>query len=186
MNRAIWLVAASLLATPLPADDEPKEPPSLLGEVDREEIEKAEPDWVAAQVEAEIDADAASGLAGAEPGATVQIYFGTWCSDSRREIARFWRALDENLGVVPFEVEYVAVDRSENRPPDLAERVDLRYVPTFVVHRDGAEVGRVVEVSDAIERDLLALLSGEAEGVLSARDDLEALRAPAVPEPSDP
>ncbi len=165
-------------SAPLPlAADEPPEPPSLLGEVSREQIEEAEPEWVAAGIEAELDAEAAQALAAVEPGATIDVYLGTWCSDSQRELARFWRALDENFGDLPFEVAYVAVDRSDQRPPALLEDLDLRYVPTFIVRRDGREVGRMVEVSpNGIEHDLLGLLRGETEGVVSARDDLRRSR----------
>jgi hypothetical protein len=166
----LFLFAAAL---PLAADEEAPEPPSLLGPVSRAEIEEAEPEWVAAQTEAELDGEAARALGSVEPGAEIDVYLGTWCSDSQRELARFWRALDENLGIVPFEVSYVAVDRSDKRPPELLRDLDLRYVPTFIVRRDGREVGRMVEVSpNGVERDLLTLLTGEVEGVVSARDDL--------------
>ncbi len=168
---AVLLLAG--LAPPAAADEEPKEPPSLLGPVTREQIEAAEPEWVAAGVEVELDAEATQALAVVDPGAEVDVYLGTWCSDSERELARFWRALDENFGVVPFEVEYIAVDRSDKRPPELERDLDLRYVPTFIVRREGQEVGRMVEVSpNGIERDLLGLLDGTATGVVSARDDL--------------
>lgn len=150
---------------------EPK-PPSLLGEVSREQVEAAEPGWVAAQAESEIDVDAAQALAGVEPGASVTVYFGTWCSDSRREVSRFWRALDETAGLVSFDVRYVAVDRRDKRPPEMERDLGLRYVPTFIVERGGREVGRMVEVSPhGIEKDLLALLTGEVEGVVTARED---------------
>ena len=168
---ATLLLAA--LTLPAAAGEEPPEPPSLLGPVTREEIEAAEPEWVAAEAEAELDVEAAQALAAVEPGAEVDVYLGTWCSDSRRELARFWRALDENLGIVPFDVEYIAVDRSDKRPPELLRDLDLRYVPTFIVRRDGREVGRMVEVSPhGIERDLLGILDGTTPGVVSARDDL--------------
>lgn len=158
-------------ATAEPAEE--PAPPSLVGEVTREEIEQAEPEWMTAMAEAEIDPEAAQGLAAVEPGAEVMVYFGTWCGDSRRELARFWRALDETGGMVPFEINYLAVDRRDKRPPELETEVGLQYVPTFVVSREGEEVGRMVEVSpNGIETDLLALLAGEATGVVSARDDL--------------
>jgi hypothetical protein len=103
----------------------------------------------------------------------VTVFLGTWCSDSRREVARLWRALDQVGGLVPFEVEYVAVDRAKSAPADLVAGQDLRYVPTFVVEREGEEVGRVVESAPGgIESDLLALLTGEASGTVSGRDDL--------------
>lgn len=155
------------------APAEEHQTPVLTGEVTREQIEQAVPDWVGGSVTAEIDEEAATALASVEPGAHVTIFFGTWCSDSRREVSRFWRALDQVGGLVPFEIEYVAVDRSKQEPADLVAGADLRYVPTFVVERGGEEVGRVVESAlNGIERDLLALLTGEASGVVSGRDDL--------------
>lgn len=165
------------LAVPVPlleaadseADDE--DPPVLVGEVTREQIESAVPDWVHAQVEAEIDEDAARALADVPP-AEVTVYLGTWCSDSRREVPRLWKALDATGGLVPFSVDYVAVDEDKREPAERLEGVDLQFVPTFVVRRDGEELGRVVEVAaDGIERDLLQLLTGEARGVLSAREE---------------
>lgn len=158
-----------LAAADSEADDE--DLPELVGQVTREEIESAVPDWVHAQVEAEIDEDAARALA-AVPPAEITVYLGTWCSDSRREVPRLWKALDATGGMVPFSVDYVAVDEDKREPAERLEGVDLQFVPTFVVRRDGEELGRVVEVAaDGIERDLLRLLTGEARGVLSARED---------------
>ena len=177
------LLAALVLPLALPvlaqdeiADEaeEVKKPPSILGETTREAIEAAEPAWVIEQVEAEVDAAAAQQLATVPPGAEVTIYLGTWCEDSQRELAHFWRALDEAMVLEPpFNVTYVAVDRSDKRPPELERELDLLYVPTFIVRRGGEETGRVVEISpNGIEHDLLALLTGEAKGVISGRDDL--------------
>ncbi len=173
--------------TPAEPTSEPApEPPALVGEVTREQIEEAKPEWVAAEVESEIDTEAALALANVEPDAKLRVYLGTWCGDSRRELARFWRALDETGGMVPFEIEYLAVDRAANRPPELEQEVGLKYVPTFIVSRGDEEVGRMVEVSpNGIERDLLGLLTGELNGVVSAREDLGGAGEPAAGEAGD-
>jgi hypothetical protein len=160
-----------------PAAGEEEGPPPLVGEVSRDEVEAHRPGWVEAEIEASPDAGAAGALLDVEPGAEIVVYLGTWCSDSRRELARLWRAFDEaGIGFAaepPFDLRYVAVDRDKEQPAALLEGVDLDYVPTFVVRRGGEEVGRVVEVSpNGIEHDLLALLRGEASGVVSGRDDL--------------
>ena len=155
------------------------EAPPLVGTVTRAELEAHRPDWVAALVEAEPDAEAAQALLAVEPGASVTVFLGTWCSDSRRELPRLWRALDDagvfDEGDLPFDLEYVAVGRDKTEPAGRAAAAALEYVPTFVVSRGGEEVGRVVEISpNGIERDLLALLTGEASGTVSAREDLSA------------
>ncbi len=55
---------------------------------------------------------------------------------------------------------------------------EILYVPTFIVSRNGQEVGRIVESSpNGIEKDLLALLTGRSRGLITSRADLR-------PEPS--
>ncbi len=150
--------------------------PELVGPLTREEIEAAVPDWVEAEILADPDREAALALGSARPGAEVTVFLGTWCSDSRRELSRFWRALDEVGGLAPFSLRYVGVDRDKAEPAALLEGIGLLYVPTFIVRRDGLELGRIVEESpNGVERDLLALLGGEAEGLISAREDLQPL-----------
>ena len=172
------IVALSCAASPparvdlAPADAEPPEP-VLVGAVSRAEIEAALPDWIGAQVEARPDPAAAVAMASAGAGARVTVYLGTWCSDSRRELARLWRAMDEAGGEVDFELIYVGVDRDKEEPADRLTGVGLEYVPTFVVEIGGAEAGRIVEESPGgIEHDLGALLRGEVSGLVTAREDL--------------
>lgn len=172
--------ACMALALALPACDrvsgepEEQEAPVPVGRVTRQEVEQAVPLWVSETVSAGIDEEAATALASVEPGAEVTVLLGTWCSDSRREVPRFWRALDQVGGLVPFTVELIAVDRAKEEPVELLAGRDLRYVPTFIVHREGVEVGRIVESAPGgLEVDLLALLTGEAAGVITGRDDLE-------------
>ena len=150
------------------------EPPALTGRVTRDDVERAVPEWVQAEIEAEVETADALRLAHVDPGAEVTVFLGTWCSDSKRELTHLWRAFDEAGGLVSFEIDYIGVDRDKEQPEELIEGSGLAYVPTFIVRRDGEEVGRIVEEApDGIVHDLAALLTGEASGVVSARDDLE-------------
>lgn len=169
--------AAAQPAPSPPKSVQPAERPVLLGHVQREQVEAAVPDWVEAEVASAPDAEAAKRLAAVPPGATVTVYLGSWCGDSRREVSRFWRALDQargqNGGEPPFAVSYIGVDHTKKEPAALVSGSDLRYVPTFIVRRDGREVGRIVESAPhGIERDLLSLLDGSAHGLLTERTDL--------------
>lgn len=176
-------VAAAVIAVDPPpqavAAQEPAKTPAkseeaaLVGPATREQIEGAAPEWVEAEVGSKPDADAAKALASVPPGAEVTIFLGTWCGDSRREVPRFWRGLDEAGGAVPFKVTYVAVDRHKKEPAGPVTENGVQYLPTFIVRRDGREVGRIVETApNGIERDLLALLTGKAHGVIATRTDL--------------
>lgn len=171
-------------AEPEPGEDseDTDEPPALTGPVTRDEVERAVPEWVQAEIEAEVETAAALRLANVAPGAEVTVFLGTWCSDSKRELSHLWRALDEAGGLVSFELDYIGVDRDKEQPAELIEGSGLAYVPTFIVRRGGEEVGRIVEEAPGgIVHDLTALLTGETSGVVSARDDLDPVASNSEP-----
>ncbi|HTQ79924.1 MAG TPA: hypothetical protein VMM92_08010, partial [Thermoanaerobaculia bacterium] len=146
--------AAPKAADPQPAPAAHTEKPVLLGHITREQVEAAVPDWVQAEVDSSPDPTAALALAGVPPGAEVTVYMGSWCGDSRREVSRFWRALDQAGGSLPCTVSYIGVDHDKKEPADLVAGSGLRFVPTFIVKRDGHEVGRIVESTPhGIEQD---------------------------------
>ena len=65
------------------------------------------------------------------------------------------------------------MDRQKKEPSAPVTNNNILYVPTFIVYREGREVGRIVEESPhGIEKDLLALLTGEAKGLITTRGDL--------------
>ena len=184
LQLAFWMTLMTMIPNLGSANEfpshAPDDPSVLVGPVSRESVEEAVPAWVQAEGESHPDAAAAQALTKVEPGAEVVVFLGTWCGDSRREVSRFWRALDEIGGPVPFKIELNAVDRQKNDPIGLAKASDIRFVPTFIVKRGGKEVGRIVETSpNGIETDLGALLTGKAHGVLSASQDTGA--EPATP-----
>ena len=170
---AASLAPACTISSGVVVDAEEIEP-ELLGPLSRAEIEAAVPDWIGAQIEARPDVDRAMEMAAAGSAASrVTVYLGTWCSDSRRELSRFWRAVDEAGGEVPFELVYIGVNRDKDEPGELLEGLGLEYVPTFVVEVGGAETGRIVEESpNGIEFDLAALLRGEVTGLVTAKEEL--------------
>ena len=133
---AVWTLVVAL-----PARASGSEGSILLGAVTRPEVEEAMPGWVSEAMAVEPDLEAADRLLQAIVGAEVVVYLGTWCDDTRRELARLWWALD-SLGVdAPPELSYVAVDRSMTEPADQVAGVDLIRVPTIVVKRGGKRVG---------------------------------------------
>ncbi|MCL4837090.1 MAG: hypothetical protein KJ058_03895 [Thermoanaerobaculia bacterium] len=149
-------------------------PAPLVGLFTRAEIEAALPEWAASLGDSRPDPEAAAALLALPPGPRVVVLFGSWCSDSRRELARLWNAFDLAGGEPRFEIVYAGVDRAKAEPAAWVAGRHPRFVPTFYVERDGREVGRIVEVSPhGIEIDLLALLTGERSGLVTARTDLE-------------
>jgi len=73
----------------------------------------------------------------------IQVYLGTWCSDSKTHVPQFIRLAD----VFGWKYELIGVNREKECPFDKKEckNWDIAYVPTFVVLRNGIEIGRIIE-----------------------------------------
>ncbi|HEX2836148.1 MAG TPA: peptidylprolyl isomerase [Thermoanaerobaculia bacterium] len=96
-------------------------------------------------------------------GDRVEVYMGTWCSDSQREVPKFLRILDDlksNFGT-ELPVTYVAVDRAKHEPAKLLDGRHIDKVATFIYYRGDAELGRIVEkpTSPQFEDDLLTIVA---------------------------
>lgn len=139
----------------------------LFGEVSATQVLDADARWRAAYVNTSVDPAIVASLASVTAGAHVDVYFGMWCGDSVREVTRFLRYVER--GGMPWTHRLIAVDRAK-QAPGFTEGEGIEYVPTFVVRREGREVGRVIESpSRELGEDLVALLSGRARGALSGR-----------------
>ncbi|MBS9767732.1 MAG: thioredoxin family protein [Flavobacteriaceae bacterium] len=88
-------------------------------------------------------------------GVEIRAYIGTWCPDSRRELPRFYKIMDE-IGFTDFDM--IAVNR-DNQANGLEKGYDLKFVPTFILFKNGKEIGRFVEsvVNGSLENDLLLI-----------------------------
>ncbi len=165
---AVSCAFAVILAggAPVRADEEP--PPELLGRCATTDL--ATPPYSAwfrpEHARYAPDAGVLRELRDAgRGGATLEIFFGTWCGDSRREVPRLVRLLEE-LDWPAEAWTLIGVDDADGdlkRSPGREEAgLEIWRVPTVVVRRDGREIGRLVEhPALSLERDLLAILRGE-------------------------
>ena len=91
----------------------------------------------------------------------IQVFMGTWCSDSQREIP----ALHKILETADFDennMEIIAVNRDKTTPNGLEKGMDIQYVPTLIFYKNKKELGRIVEMPvETLEKDMLAILSGK-------------------------
>ncbi len=95
----------------------------------------------------------------------IQVFMGTWCGDSKREIPRLVRVL-EVARIDPARVNYVCVysepERRNISPTQEQKGRNIHHVPTIILSKNGKEVGRVVERPlISLEEDLLYIVSGE-------------------------
>ena len=91
----------------------------------------------------------------------IIIVLGSWCGDSREQVPRFLRIIDE-LGLSDDIIRMIAVDRTKS-PGELDEEPEVELnterVPTFIFINEGIEIGRIVETPiETLETDMLKIL----------------------------
>jgi len=95
---------------------------------------------------------------------SIEIYFGTWCSDSQYGVPR----LIKLLKVIDFDmdkVKLVGLDRDKvvpNVDEEKAKKLDIKMAPTFIFYEHRKELNRFVEFArETLEQDVLAIVSGD-------------------------
>ncbi len=92
----------------------------------------------------------------------IEVYMGTWCSDSQREVPRFLKIVDllKEKYSKELPITFVAVDRAKQKPEKLLAGKSIEKVATFIYYRGDRELGRIVEKpTGLLEDDLLAVAS---------------------------
>jgi thiol-disulfide isomerase/thioredoxin len=93
----------------------------------------------------------------------ILTFMGTWCSDSQREVPHLYKILD----AVHFKRKKMTViavdnhpDRRKTSPGGEEKGWNIEYVPTFIVLKNGREIGRIVESPmETLEKDLVQILA---------------------------
>ena len=91
-------------------------------------------------------ADAAAVSAFQKNAAKFQmvVFGGTWCEDTQNLLPVFYRLVDKS-GYPDSSITLIGVDRAKTSLFNLHNVFHVTDVPTFIVMKDGKEVGRVVE-----------------------------------------
>ena len=138
--------------------------PMLLGAISIEELQQ-EPfaEWYQMESDGyEVDTELTNSIS--DPGQyTYEVFLGTWCGDSRREVPRMEKIFSE-MGIDMSNVLIVTLDRDKISPNGEQEGKDIRYVPTLIVNKDNQEIGRIVESPSSetatLESDLFEISLG--------------------------
>lgn len=93
----------------------------------------------------------------------ITIVMGTWCSDSRREVPRFYKLADA-LQIPNYHIRLILVDKKKTAAGTGVDKLNMRLVPTFIIYDSkGNELGRIIESPHkSLERDLLQILKKAA------------------------
>jgi thiol-disulfide isomerase/thioredoxin len=123
------------------------QPPDLLGKVERSKLENnPEHTWYDNNYrEYQPDVEKIRALRGYSDDMNVEIYMGTWCPDTRRDMPKFIKVLDE-IGVPEENIIIIGLDRTKTSSDDISIRRGITFVPTFIVYYKNEEVGRLDEI----------------------------------------
>lgn len=136
----------------------------VLGHVDRERLTEAPfSNWFQPNYDTfEIDKKDSKSLKRAISNIdSIQVFFGSWCGDSKREVPRFLKIMDE----LKFNnVELIGLDHTfqnyKQSPFGEEEGLGIHRVPTFIFYTDSTEVGRIVEDPvSSLEGDIFQILT---------------------------
>ncbi len=105
------------------------------------------------------DYETLDSLEGKLKDVTIKIVFRSTCGDSREQLPRFFKILNE-LNYPVNTITLIGVNREKQGLSNEAEGLDIEFVPTIIFYKDGKEIGRIVETpAESLEKDLLKILS---------------------------
>lgn len=86
---------------------------------------------------------------------TIDVYFGTWCPDSQREVPRLLKVLTHNKQV---QLSLLALDFKKSDPQGLAKKAGITNTATFIIKLADVEIGRIIEQPDQNLIDDISLM----------------------------
>jgi thiol-disulfide isomerase/thioredoxin len=92
----------------------------------------------------------------------IVAFGGTWCGDTKYILPKFF-ALTDAAGFSQDRVTLLGVDHSKKTIQHLAEAFGVTNVPTFIVMKNGKELGRVVEYGKygMFDKELGEIIAGK-------------------------
>ncbi len=96
---------------------------------------------------------------------TIQVFMGTWCGDSKREVPRFMKLMNE-ISFPENKITYIGVGGSDSlvkQSPGHEEKgKGIFRVPTFIIYKNGIELSRINEYPvNSLEKDLLQIMTNQ-------------------------
>ena len=142
------------------ARDPESNEPILLGYCTRQAFQDTSFSWWFNSVYDmyEVDSTTADSLRNKLNDVNVAIVMGTWCSDSRREVPKFFKILDY-LKFPADKVSILTVGRDMRARGNETDSLKIEKIPTMIFYRGNSELGRIVESPQvSLEKDMLKIL----------------------------
>lgn len=148
-----------------PAYTDPRGNPMLLGIHTKEDLQQAPyKDWFTKNyIDYAMDSATAAALKPLVKNKQFEIFMGTWCGDSKREVPRMFKIL-EYAGVKSSQIKMIMVDDHDSTykqsPAHEEKGKSIHRVPDLIVYENGKEMNRIVESPVvSLEKDMFAIVS---------------------------
>lgn len=162
MKKLIWIIVLTCTYQSIVAQTNKK----LLGSCNRDSLLQApwkewfEPNYAAYNADNELIAKLKKSLTKEH---SFEIFFGTWCGDSKREVPRFYKIADA-IGIAEQKIKLIGVDNGDDYkqgPNGETHGKGIYRVATFIVLKNNIEVGRLIEHPvTSVEEDLYKIITG--------------------------
>jgi len=139
--------------------DEPQALPVAV-KIDRVAILKISPEWQENYDLFEVDRSFLSSLSDKlDPEVKIDVYMGTWCSDSKNNVPAFLKIIDQ-LEKKDLEINFFDVTRKQDKTIKYyVKECGVERLPTFIFYRSGKEIGRIIEnPQNSLIEDMLEIL----------------------------
>lgn len=114
--------------------------------------------WTEEYNDYQPDFETLDSLEGKLDSINIKIVFRSTCSDSREQLPRLFKILNE-LNYNVNSITLIGVNREKKGLSNEAEGLEIEFVPTIIFYKDGNEIGRIVETpAESLEKDLLKIL----------------------------
>lgn len=98
-------------------------------------------------------------IKGLAPNYKIKIVMASWCGDSKREVPRFYKIMDA-AGYDYKSFELVCVDRDKKCEEGEVDKLDIKFVPTFIFSKNDVELGRIIETPKGkLEENILEIIT---------------------------
>ena len=107
-------------------------------------------------------ASAVEAFKSAKDSIHILAFGGTWCDDTKNILPKFF-ALTDAAGFPQDRITMMGVDLNKKTVNHLSEAFNVTLVPTFIVLKNGKEIGRVVEYGryGMVDKELGEIVSGK-------------------------
>ncbi len=138
--------------------------PMLIGECSREAFKDTSFNWwwMSEYDLYNVDSVSLKEIKNGLKNVNIKVVMGTWCSDSRREVPRFFKILDA-MNYPSEKVKIICVDEDKKTKGDELNGLKIELVPTIIFYKDGNELGRIIESPrDTLEKDMIKILTAHS------------------------